>query len=460
MGITGSDGEGKVHHSSSRRLRPSDKLHISLAAPHRLASGCAYGGQRADNTGHGSTVVERLACLLPTKAIPEDAVGRRVFSRISHPPRLLFPALHHTSITLIGSQDLDAEKRGSDKGDNATFIKCAIAAKSKALNWRAPIEGKLVRNYHTPFLCVKRTQFTTTVTATNNSSVWMKRCVTPLNTSSRTARSRKRRHSSLAYIGVYSELQHTRQQNGFASQQYGRTKFTNHLLEAKLPKWLPLPIINIPKREIANQTYVAFLQIHAANERLSSLSSKEPPYYFAAVSVYFPKSLVGLPACLCRICNTGQSACVNCAVTISVSRRWTIVFSLEVSQPPGLDESLRSEECRMRMYSCGKRAMEAETGTNKEQTGKSSCRVGVRRVSLYQTALQGKLRDFRSLSNVALRAALVQWSEASPHTEASRGYPDSRSQKRDGRCHYSVGFLGVFPFPRPCIPPLIQRHFT
>ncbi|KAJ8867023.1 hypothetical protein PR048_032885 [Dryococelus australis] len=63
----------------------------------------------------------------------DNAGCRRVFSsysRFSRPP-------HTRLITLIGSQDLDAEKRGSDKGDTATHYKHAIAAKRKVLYWRA-----------------------------------------------------------------------------------------------------------------------------------------------------------------------------------------------------------------------------------------------------------------------------------------------------------------------------------
>ncbi|KAJ8890849.1 hypothetical protein PR048_010358 [Dryococelus australis] len=43
--------------------------------------------------------------------VPDDAVGRPVFSGISRLPRLFIPVLLHTSITLIGSQDPDVESR-------------------------------------------------------------------------------------------------------------------------------------------------------------------------------------------------------------------------------------------------------------------------------------------------------------------------------------------------------------
>ncbi|KAJ8878866.1 hypothetical protein PR048_019455 [Dryococelus australis] len=43
--------------------------------------------------------------------VPDDAVGRRVFSGISRFPLLFIPALLHISIALIGFQDLDAKSR-------------------------------------------------------------------------------------------------------------------------------------------------------------------------------------------------------------------------------------------------------------------------------------------------------------------------------------------------------------
>ncbi|KAJ8867352.1 hypothetical protein PR048_031153 [Dryococelus australis] len=70
----------------------------------------------------GATVAERLACSPPTKTnpgrvtgfsqvgiVPDDAVGRQVFSGISRFPRPFIPAplhIHFYPITLIGSQDL------------------------------------------------------------------------------------------------------------------------------------------------------------------------------------------------------------------------------------------------------------------------------------------------------------------------------------------------------------------
>ncbi|KAJ8895333.1 hypothetical protein PR048_000659 [Dryococelus australis] len=45
------------------------------------------------------------------RIVPDDAVGRRVFSGISHFPRPFIPALLHTSITLIGSEDLAVKSR-------------------------------------------------------------------------------------------------------------------------------------------------------------------------------------------------------------------------------------------------------------------------------------------------------------------------------------------------------------
>ncbi|KAJ8884354.1 hypothetical protein PR048_016211 [Dryococelus australis] len=47
--------------------------------------------------------------------VPDDAVGRRVFSGISHSPSPFIPALLHTSITLIGSEDLAAGVEPVDK---------------------------------------------------------------------------------------------------------------------------------------------------------------------------------------------------------------------------------------------------------------------------------------------------------------------------------------------------------
>ncbi|KAJ8885815.1 hypothetical protein PR048_012020 [Dryococelus australis] len=82
----------------------------------------AWNATRLPIISGGATVAARLARSPPTKVIrvtgfwqvgivPDDAVGRWVFSVISHFPRPFIPALLHTSITLIGSQDLAVKNR-------------------------------------------------------------------------------------------------------------------------------------------------------------------------------------------------------------------------------------------------------------------------------------------------------------------------------------------------------------
>ncbi|KAJ8879237.1 hypothetical protein PR048_019843 [Dryococelus australis] len=87
----------------------------------------------------GAAVAERLACSPRTKRfgfnprpcpssfshvgiVPDDALGRRVFTRISRFPRPFISTLLHASITLIGSQDLDVKNgEGNERTSSALF---------------------------------------------------------------------------------------------------------------------------------------------------------------------------------------------------------------------------------------------------------------------------------------------------------------------------------------------------
>ncbi|KAJ8898381.1 hypothetical protein PR048_003741 [Dryococelus australis] len=75
----------------------------------------------------GATVAERLACSLPNQGdphvviVPDDAVGRRVYSGVSRFPRPSFRCCSIlTSITPIGSQNLLRLERASQKQSSGT----------------------------------------------------------------------------------------------------------------------------------------------------------------------------------------------------------------------------------------------------------------------------------------------------------------------------------------------------
>ncbi|KAJ8870388.1 hypothetical protein PR048_029409 [Dryococelus australis] len=125
VGDSGTSREN--HHTTEMSIAPSYMRKIP--PPHTVRKSSAsrgLGSNRGRDTFHhrdeGATVAERLACSPPTKAIrvqspagfshavivPDDAVCQRVFSGISRLPALSFrPCSILTSITLIGSQDLD-----------------------------------------------------------------------------------------------------------------------------------------------------------------------------------------------------------------------------------------------------------------------------------------------------------------------------------------------------------------
>ncbi|KAJ8868567.1 hypothetical protein PR048_030105 [Dryococelus australis] len=61
--------------------------------------------------GEPGSILGRVTGFSQVGIVPDDAVGRRVFSGISSFPRHFIPAKLHTSITLTGSQDLAVKSR-------------------------------------------------------------------------------------------------------------------------------------------------------------------------------------------------------------------------------------------------------------------------------------------------------------------------------------------------------------
>ncbi|KAJ8876160.1 hypothetical protein PR048_024069 [Dryococelus australis] len=74
-----------------------------------------------DNPGPGPAQLPRLDSAIPGS---HDLLGRSTVLERGSSPQFFFPPL-------------ETEKRGRDKCGTATDIKCAIASKRKALNWRA-----------------------------------------------------------------------------------------------------------------------------------------------------------------------------------------------------------------------------------------------------------------------------------------------------------------------------------
>ncbi|KAJ8897066.1 hypothetical protein PR048_002412 [Dryococelus australis] len=71
-----------------------------------------------------------------------------ISARVAAAPPRSMSACMHTALRRTPdssfSPSFEAEKRGSDKGDTTTRIKCAIATKRKALNWRAVFSSQCV----------------------------------------------------------------------------------------------------------------------------------------------------------------------------------------------------------------------------------------------------------------------------------------------------------------------------
>ncbi|KAJ8890730.1 hypothetical protein PR048_010239 [Dryococelus australis] len=80
-------------------------------SPLRTGHGGSAVSTLASHQGEPGSIPGRVARFSQVGIVPDDAVGRRVFSRISSFPRPFIPVRLHTSITLIGSQDLALKSR-------------------------------------------------------------------------------------------------------------------------------------------------------------------------------------------------------------------------------------------------------------------------------------------------------------------------------------------------------------
>ncbi|KAJ8871720.1 hypothetical protein PR048_028053 [Dryococelus australis] len=78
-----------------------------LRAGYKTDVQCSLSAACTCGTFSGDLIIS----LMKMGIVPDDVLGWRVFSGVSHFPRPFISALLHTSITLIGSQDLDVKRR-------------------------------------------------------------------------------------------------------------------------------------------------------------------------------------------------------------------------------------------------------------------------------------------------------------------------------------------------------------
>ncbi|KAJ8897650.1 hypothetical protein PR048_002999 [Dryococelus australis] len=119
------------------------------------------GGTLVSRQGEPGSIPGRVTGFSLVGIVPDDAVGRRIFSGIFRFPPPIIPAPLHIhfnqphwlsrpcyggwkSAYLKLYSAFEAEKCGRDKDHFATLIKCAIATKRNALNWRATVAERLL----------------------------------------------------------------------------------------------------------------------------------------------------------------------------------------------------------------------------------------------------------------------------------------------------------------------------